>query len=298
LMLCVLCLLAFNNLGGSIYGLLAKFQGSLANSAKGNTAGKGQTASASLGLADQPVLVVTNVGQFGSTTSGASQALLVSPQTVKNTISVVGANGATNQLASALEAQAKSLLAAGEIDATQANLIITLANNGHYLASAQKAYEDAVSAEQKQVTFENKTYNLNEFGSMLGFTNSSNSHQNWEIPPDLAGKFLAPFATTYQQVKQSSLSANAAVNQQLRGLIMQIGANADALGWAADDLQTGEITAAQMNVQAAQHFVVNMDGTPPAVPISSVASDRTTQNSSQLCNTGGGEDHNEQCSGI
>jgi hypothetical protein len=296
------------SLGSNLSLTVTNFQKSLVSSKPGNKPAVQaaltkdlSTATNQLTLPPQSSALLAIQNEANSTTSTP----ITMNQTLE-TLQVSGANGATTQLASTLQTDARNMLAAGEITEAQANLLLNMANQGHELAQAQALFENAVQTGQKTVAFEGKTYGLAEFAKMISFNKSTSSAENWAIDPADASVLLKPFAEAYEDVKNSSLFSNSDTKQEVQDIALQIGALTDAFAWSADDL-FGKKATVSGNLSTAfaqaitEHFEDNMEGAPLSDNASvskkpKKVSDVVNQNSAEICEVGNGKDNGKKCS--
>jgi Flp pilus assembly pilin Flp len=270
---------------------------------------------------EQPKLAVASVNQSDSSLSDSMDATtlnaatpmtplarsveVANPTQVVETIQVAGVNGATQELLASLENRIRTLKASGEISEEQFNMLMQLANKGHDLAASQKALEDALAQDSSSVLYNGKTYKLNEFIGMLGFSNSVSQKDVWDLnPDDTSSPVLKPFAEAYQQVKDSGTFLDPNTKQQVSELVLQISSMDDALNWALDDVidERGSSSLSQNYKQimsdTIKNFKANTEGAPISEPIEAVpdASTFTNKNSAKICSTGGGKDKGKKCS--
>lgn len=222
---------------------------------------------------------------------------VLSPANTASVIAVSGANGATEQLAIALESRAQAMLVEGLITTEQSNDLMELANRGHYLASGQKLLENALRNGQKTIQFEGKTYKIKDFTNILGYKRATKAKENWELNPQLASPVLKPFAEQYQAILQGGTLKNEAVKSQVTDLAIQIGALADALVWSSGQIIADGASSGQgVYSVIAGHFDDNMQGAPMAAsgkrPATSVLTDG---NSVKICGLGNGRDSGKNC---
>lgn len=225
----------------------------------------------------------------------------VTPAQTNNAIMVTGVNGATNLLSDTLVDKARQLLADGLITQEQANLLIDLSNQGHYLASAQKLFEEAVATGQPNVVFEGKTYTVRDFGSMITYNKSTTKKENWALDSGMSNEILKGFTQKYQDVLASGLLDNPEVKAQIDPLAMQIGSLADALVWGGEDVLTGKSDAGSysdpgtaLKAIVAQHFDGNTEGLFKQLAVTPV-SNITNGNAGQICSVGAASDNGQQC---
>ncbi|MCE3235843.1 MAG: hypothetical protein K0Q50_2023, partial [Vampirovibrio sp.] len=220
---------------------------------------------------------------------------IYTPAKIALIIEVAGANGATEQLAAALANRAQAMLAEGLITKDQANELIELANQGHYLASGQKVLEDALRTGQKSVMFEGKMYTTMDFTKrMVGYKRDTQAKENWALNPELASPILKPFSEKYHMILQGGILNNDEVETQVKDLVIQIGVLADALVWSSEDVLRGDQD--NMNTIIAGHFAENVDGAPLTTSLDKTStSSLTDKNSAKICGLGAGQDSGRNC---
>ena len=304
--------LLFTFCGVGLYALGINLQHLLEDSSQQTMSGNNTFMSQILG---PPVVATTmqnpsSAAVTGNSSSSLSPAMPITPLTYSNNqstsqspLQLSGANGMTEQLASTLTTNANNLLATGEITQAQANLLIALSDQGHILAENQALFENALKNGQSSIVYHGKSYSLADFSDLLAFNTKTSSKQNWKVNPSLASPLLQPFAKLYQQVQQSGMLDNPKVQQQVGGIVTQIGAMADALGWSADDILGKKSTISLANAYATYqsnlivHFQTNMEDAPVTVTASNVqsASGATNGHSITICNAGSGQDTGSTC---
>jgi hypothetical protein len=105
------------------------------------------------------------------------------PTSIPHSVQTVGANGTTEMLASSLQTMANQMLASGDINQTQANTILQLANEAHHLAEIQKTLEDDSASngtdvnafKTKPVVIDGTTYaNAYQAALSIGYDDANN----------------------------------------------------------------------------------------------------------------------------
>lgn len=220
-----------------------------------------------------------------------------SPNETAQRIQVAGANGTTREMLGNFEKWIQEMLDAGQIDDAQANKLQKMANDGYYLASAQKALEDAISQGKTSFIFEGRKYSAADMAHEIGLDPGSGV-SSWDLDPAYSKAIIAPLATSYQQAKVDGTLSNPVVKQKVSELMIQIAAASDALSWNTDvALNSGaNIQGAQFNQTTADYFKQNLGGA--VVKISSKptsASGVTRENSSQMCTLGAGTNKGQKC---
>jgi len=223
----------------------------------------------------------------GSTKGGASSAT-VGPITISGISGIIqtaGANGATDSLASSMEALAAQLLADGKITQDQANLLQQLAQAGHDMAGAEAALQNAVNSGAGTVTYNGQTYAVADFQAQFGFDNSIGINAASTMNSSAAMAQLQPFMSLYDQVAASGILSNPDVGGVVTDMSKQIASLSDLQKWntttSATDLTSAYVTA------MGQVGVTDSSGT---------IAGATNAGSGVICGTGGGADSGTSCS--
>lgn len=217
----------------------------------------------------------------------------LSPISTKNSLQVSGANGTTQQLASILTTEAQRLLATGSITQIQAQGLISLANQGYQLADAQKLLEEAIRNNQKEVTYNGKTYPIVQFANLFSIDPPPNTA--WNLDPQYSGPLMKPFVVQYGAVVESGTLNNPDTEKTVSLLSYQIVAIGDALGWSLEELtsETQSILSLDtLNSKLANTFQIVIGDT--SVKFVD-ASAKTKQNSTGICRAGTGKSDGTVC---
>lgn len=301
LLVLMVCGAALGQLGFSLHGQFNNFQQSLAFKPKPKATAPGS--GNKIPVKNSPASFVAGTdGTLRNPKIFAPEGVIVSevwtsPKETAQRIQVAGANGTTREMLASFEKWIQQMRDAGEIDDTQANKLQKMANDGHYLANAEKALEDALSQGQTRFTFEGKQYSAAQMAHEIGLEPDSGS-SNWDLDPTYSKAIIAPLATSYQQAKVDGTLSNPVVKQKVSELMMQIAAASDALSWNTDvALKSGaNLQSAQFNQTTASYFEKNLHGA--VVKISSKAtsaSGLTRENSNQFCQMGSGKVQGQRC---
>ncbi len=148
-------------------------------------------------------------------------------------IETTGANGTTLSLYSSLMNIAQELESAGEVDATQANLLRDLANQGHRLAEIEGLIETAAQQASSvfdynsvDIPFDGQTYKTFELEALLGWSANGSA-----TPENIASNSLnatgaspetATFIALYESVLASGALDDPAVMDIVTGLSGEI----------------------------------------------------------------------------
>lgn len=248
----------------------------------------------------------TNLSSIRTFVTGddVSSALKNVPSDLGNSILTAGANGTTQILSERIALLALQLKDNPDISKEQYNNLIQLANEGHRLARAESLLEDAFRYKQETLSFEGKSYTIQEFLTAFGFQPDSAQNLNHlninEIKP-----LLIPFSQMYQQLAQLPL-LNSKEGQEIHILAAQILALADSLSWAAcqalsiaSDNQGEAAPINIVNINALnQQIIQNLSsysGQLQEIATTPTTSTKTNINSSQICMTASGLDNGQYC---
>lgn len=213
---------------------------------------------------------------------GAEGAISISELSEK--IQTMGANGGTEILAAQLESYIEQLKASGELSDDQLGILEKLANEGHKLASAEKALEDAASNGQGTVTYDGQTYSLADFSQQFGFDNGVGIDAVKGMGSGSAMEKLKPFMQLYEQANASGALSDPAVNSQIQNLSSQIAALSDLAKWNYNSSGTDKGYA----------YVTAMEQIGVQDPAGTI-SDTTDGKSGEICGVGSGTDSGTQC---
>jgi hypothetical protein len=220
-------------------------------------------------------------------------SLPVSPRDTKNSLQVSGANGTTKQLANILLTEAQKLLEAGDITPNQAQSLIGLANQGFTLAEGQKLLEDTLHNNEKEITYNGKTYPIRQFATLFSINPPPNIQ--WDLTPQYGAPLMKPFMEQYQAVLESGVLNTPGIEKTVSSLSYQIVAIGDALSWSLEELSTesqDNIPLDTLNSRLAETFQLDLSATMIGFPD---ASARTRQNSTEICSTGSGSSNGTVC---
>lgn len=259
-----ICMIGLNRLSSSLEGNLEDFHRSLVRKKSDN--------------ASKPFLANNNALAPGNPTeqSQLKAQESMSPEQTISSIQVMGANGATKELASTLENRIKQLVESGKITESQANLLFKLANRGHYMANAEKAVDDTIEKTQDTVNFEGKEYSIWDLGVSLGVgvgtweaqqkveemmaqannaillngkrydaslmangigLNVRADGTGWDMNPMFASYSARPFFEAYQEAKQSGALNDPAIAGSINKLVLQIATIGDSFAQSVLNLQ-------------------------------------------------------------
>ncbi|MCE3236974.1 MAG: hypothetical protein K0Q50_3166 [Vampirovibrio sp.] len=217
----------------------------------------------------------------------------IAPGTTKNSLQVSGANGTIKQLANTLTAEAQRLLVEGSITQSQAQGLVNLANQGYQLADAQKLLEDAIRNNQKEVTYNGKTYPIVQFANLFSIDPPPNTA--WNLDPQYSGPLMKPFVVQYGAVVKSGTLNNPDTEKTVSLLSYQIVAIGDALGWSLEELTSetqSTLSLDTLNSKLANTFQIVIGDT--SVKFVD-ASAKTKQNSTGICRAGTGKSDGKVC---
>lgn len=122
-----------------------------------------------------------------------------------------GANGTVTTLTRQLAYIARKQLANGEIDGTQYQQLMDLANQGHKMASFQKIVADTLAScggdpnacKNKILPYNGKEYNFTDVYTSLGYNGSSMPKNFLQSNPDNSGGELRAYLMRYQLALKS-----------------------------------------------------------------------------------------------
>lgn len=240
-------------------------------------------------------------GSLGQSESGnSSQSLTVTlsngktitlstyPKDIRNYVSTTGSNGGTEILANTLIATAEQLLAAGEMDKAQYNDLVALANQGHKIASIEKAVEDAAHnlppgeklSWETQVTWEGQQLTAYDLYLKIGYfyvTKNDLQTTGYLNETERAGTDVKQLQTLYQNALSSGALSDPSVQTLVSGLTTDIASMSYDFIVAMNQLVDGSLSPSQLN--------------------ESLASQLTHSDSADICKTGSATDSGIQCSG-
>jgi len=222
----------------------------------------------------------------GSGGAGAGSAAVgpVSVTGISNIIQTAGANGATDSLASSMEALAKQLLASGKISQDQANLIQQLAQAGHDMAGAEAALQSAVKSGSGTVTHNGQTYAVADFQAQFGFDNGVGINAASSMSSSSAMAQLQPFMNLYDKVQASGALSDPTTASVVTNISKQIASLSDLAKW---NTTTSELDLSYAYVTAMGQ--VGVTDAPTSI------SDATHGGSTVICGAGAGTDSGTSC---
>src|SRR5262249_30939476 len=153
---------------------------------------------------------------------------------ISQTVSTAGANGTTDILSDQITSAAQQLLSAGNITQDQYNSLISLANQGHGLATIERNIETAAIGSTSEQDFENKlsqlagvpatNYGMTQYVVQLGYNTGVGSIGAISNPldPSSGEAATAQFLNAYSAAQQSGAMSDPAVQQLVSGLATQI----------------------------------------------------------------------------
>jgi len=240
-----------------------------------------------------PKYSATNAGgkPFPYTTSQGT-TINVNPTLENNLGRVVlttGVNGATNILADTLKSIADQLKASGEINSTQYNALIGLANSGHNLASVEATFEGIVASSPNasaMSTSMGQNPSLSETDAsgnptgwyVLGFHHGGEPNPLTIANPMDASQALPAtkeFLDAYQTVSDSGALSDPKVKSIIDSLASDISYMSQLVGAGTGQVSYGQI--------------------PPDQLTSTIAAQLTHQDSGGICTVGSGSDSGTQC---
>jgi polyhydroxyalkanoate synthesis regulator phasin len=212
------------------------------------------------------------------------------PDTVdkmEDTIKTLGANGTTTILANSLEALIKQLVANNEIDVTQAQDLINLANQGHTIAKMQKLTEAAIAKartieEYRAIIQNDSSISVNDInGSVYSHPLGGYAADEKTLDPlqsdtvswDETGVFLK----AYHKAVASGALNDPAVRAFVETLTRKISELSSMSSYYFMALANGEISPSEVNGNIAENIA------------------ETHDKSAQICTTGNGQDSGTQC---
>ncbi len=235
----------------------------------------------------------------------ATTPSIVPPQATIQSIQTLGVNGTTALASDHIKILAQQLKDNDTVSEEQYNSLIQLANEGHRLATAEDLLEEALQNKQSRLSFEGKSYTVQEFLTVFGFQSGSYHDLNQLSASDVK-PLLVPFAQMYQQLDQANL-LNTEEGYKIRTLATEILALGDSLSWAScqalgivsnNQGQAAAVSTVDMSTlsqQIIKDYSYYSGQLPEIANIPSVA-EQTNGNSSQICATGSGTDSGQHCS--
>jgi hypothetical protein len=206
-------------------------------------------------------------------------------QDMVTTIETLGANGATDMLANTMQAMADQMLANGTISREGHAHLTALSNQAHYIASIEKALEQAATQASNRdeyndtpILFNGKTYpSPQELRMLIGYYNGSHDLNDITDPMNdsTAAPETAAFQTLYKQALQSDALKDPVALQTIQTLSKQV-----ALLSSVSSVATVKIVTAEI---------------PPTDMVQYMAGDISHEKSGGICKTGNGEDNGVTC---
>jgi len=218
----------------------------------------------------------------------AAQAALLQ-QSLADKVQTSGANGATELLANQLSAAAELLLAEGKIDASQYDILMQLANQGHEIAQIESLIANAISSANGDTTllqnmtlvYNGSTYTVTELSQMIGTgaTPADLATSNvLALDPAQYDSQIASFASLYTEALNSGALSDPTALSTVTSAAQQIGNLAESV----------EDTVYQVNN-------TGLAATTAAVQ-TQVASVASQMDSSNICTAGSFQDNGVLCS--
>jgi|GEM_PF-1048720 len=251
-----------------------------------------QQAAQSVLAAEQAAAAAAASGASGSGAGlTAAQAALLQ-QSLADKIQTTGANGATELLANQLTAAAELLLQQGKIDASQYDILMQLANQGHRIAAIQDLISNALATANGDVNvfnnmtlyFDGGTYTATQLSQMIGTEAYPEVLTNTNIlsldasDTSLVDPELAKFITLYNQALSSGALSDPTALSTVTSASQQIG----NMGESVED------TVWNVSINAVS---------PDTAAVTTAVATRTTDmNSSAICAAGSFDDSGVLCS--
>ena len=159
-----------------------------------------------------------------------------------STVTTLGANGTTFELAKQLKAMAAKMLASGEITETEANKLYMLANQGYRLADLEKQVEEASKRNGStgaflgsSITFDSKSYTMPEVASLIGFGTPTELRQDIVANNNymLETKDASPETLAFINLYQDAISGPNLQNSPAKGVVSQLSSE---ISYLTDDV--------------------------------------------------------------
>lgn len=175
----------------------------------------------SLGANNSSLLPSTGLNLV--TAKGTVIAVPEYSQDIANTVLTAGANGATEMLANTIKTVADQALAAGEITESQYNVLIELANQGHYLGDIAGAVEEAAKISTNGTDFHGQPLVINgqeftmaQLSKQIGYANydlfNAQAPPNPLIANEPANPALQKFIDLYNTAKTNGALSDPAIS--------------------------------------------------------------------------------------
>ncbi len=230
-------------------------------------------------------VVIENPGTTKFVTKKGTVIIL--PDTVdkmEDTIRTLGANGTTTILANSLEALIKQLVASNELDRTQAQSLISLANKGHSIAKLQKLTEDTISNtrtidEYREIMESNPNVTLFDGNRYLHLLGHYDMNAEDPLQPGIgAYGATGEFLNAYHAAVASGALNDPAVRAVVDTLARKISNLSATSNFTFVALANRQILQSEVSSNIAKNIA------------------KTHDKSAQICTTGNGQDSGTQCS--
>ncbi len=211
------------------------------------------------------------------------------PSTVNNmekSIETLGANGTTAVLVNSLEELIKQLVENREINRTQSQSLIYLANSGHALAKMHKLTEDAIAntrtTDEYRFVLESipGLVELSEEGYHIHGIGCYFPHELDPLQPNaelMLFGVTGDFLRAYQEAVASGALEDPAVRLVVEALTRKISNLSTVASHTFERLAHNEISHSEVSGFIAENI------------------DKTHDSSAQICTTGNGQDSGTQC---
>ncbi len=197
--------------------------------------------------------------------SGQTITLDNFPVDVKSIVDTSGANGVTRIYAAQIQSLAQALKTNGTISADQASVLEKLANQGHRIARAENAIEEAATRFTDSDTFKAGTVEFD--GQTVGIKDLADSVSHGDLVND--------FMTLYTEAKSSGALDEDDVKRVVRAMYQDIKTIADIFETNVDMVASGSASPDELNRLNASQI--------------------THTDSANICHAGNGKDSGVQC---
>lgn len=234
---------------------------------------------------------------------------------ISHLVQTIGANGATDFLASTISAYVQQLLNHGELTEAQAHILQQLANEGHRLAKAQEAMSAISTPHPTNFTFEGQQYSTEEvLGNLTWheYDSTSGSKFQQEIStvlvtnPKTQDSLAQRFRDLYQQALNSGALDDPSVKTKISYMAVEI-ANLTKFSALYTGLHSQPNSGAEaiadrfgymMSIPSQDSSEVQeyLQNDPPPSAASNEAYDISHRNSGVICREGEGRDNGRSCS--
>ncbi len=159
-----------------------------------------------------------------------------------STVTTLGANGTTFELAKQLNAMSAKMLASGEISETEANKLYALANQGYRLANLEKQVEDASKRNSStgaflasSINFDGKTYTMPQVASLIGFGTPTELRQDIKANNNymLETNDASPETLAFINLYQDAINSPNLQNSEAKGVVSQLSSE---ISYLTDDV--------------------------------------------------------------